>query len=231
MQAAGQVCFPTPGLGVKWFYLCGTWNVVPWVCGDVSPLFTKRLTGSGSSGKQKWRARKTWGNSSVQRMDLAAQCVCPALCQASRRHWTHLLLLLFSRLVVSNTFQPRELQRTRLPCPSPAPKVWLFFEASDFTFITTATTESQFCFGPAASLFLGLLVVLLLSSPGAFGHLQTWGTHLSVVIPLCPFIQFIRFSQQVYWGGLPFPPPVDHIFSELSAVTLPSWVALTRHDS
>ena len=24
---------------------------------------------------------------------------------------------------------------------------------------------------------------------------------------VCPFIQFMRFSQQVYWGGLPFPPP------------------------
>ena len=27
----------------------------------------------------------------------------------------------------------------------------------------------------------------------------------------------------VYWGGLPFPPPVDHILSELSTVTHPSW--------
>ena len=26
----------------------------------------------------------------------------------------------------------------------------------------------------------------------------------------------MRFSQQVYWGGLPFPPPVDHALSELS---------------
>ena len=29
-------------------------------------------------------------------------------------------------------------------------------------------------------------------------------------------------------GGLPFPPPVDHILSELSAMIRPSWVAL--HD-
>ena len=34
------------------------------------------------------------------------------------------------------------------------------------------------------------------------------------------------FSQQVYWGGLPFPSPVYHILSELSAMTRPSWVAL-----
>ena len=30
----------------------------------------------------------------------------------------------------------------------------------------------------------------------------------------------------MYWGGLPFPPPVDHVLSELSAMTSPSWVAL-----
>ena len=34
------------------------------------------------------------------------------------------------------------------------------------------------------------------------------------------------FSQQVYWGDVPFPPPVDHVSSELSAMTHPSWVAL-----
>ena len=36
----------------------------------------------------------------------------------------------------------------------------------------------------------------------------------------------MRFSQQVYWGSLPFPPPVNHILSELSAMMHPSWVAL-----
>ena len=36
----------------------------------------------------------------------------------------------------------------------------------------------------------------------------------------------MQLSQQVYWGGLSFPPPVDHILSELSAVTCLSWVAL-----
>ena len=36
----------------------------------------------------------------------------------------------------------------------------------------------------------------------------------------------MRFSWQVYWGGLPFPPPVDHVLSELSTMSRPSWVAL-----
>ena len=36
------------------------------------------------------------------------------------------------------------------------------------------------------------------------------------------------FSRQEYLNGLPFPSPVDHILSELSTMTHPSWVAL--HD-
>ena len=34
------------------------------------------------------------------------------------------------------------------------------------------------------------------------------------------------FSRQEYWSGLPFPSPVNHILSELSTMTRPSWVAL-----
>ena len=34
------------------------------------------------------------------------------------------------------------------------------------------------------------------------------------------------FSGEEYWSGLPFPSPVDHIFSELSTTTRQSWVAL-----
>ena len=48
----------------------------------------------------------------------------------------------------------------------------------------------------------------------------------SACTSFCLFVQFVRFSWQVHWAGLPFPPPVDHIFSELSAVTRPSWVVL-----
>ena len=36
------------------------------------------------------------------------------------------------------------------------------------------------------------------------------------------------FSRQEYRSGLPFPSPVDHVLSELSTMTHPSWVAL--HD-
>ena len=33
------------------------------------------------------------------------------------------------------------------------------------------------------------------------------------------------FSRQENWSGLPFPSPVDHILSDLSTMTCPSWVA------
>ena len=34
----------------------------------------------------------------------------------------------------------------------------------------------------------------------------------------CLFTQFMKFSQQLHWGSLPFPPSVDHVFSELSSL-------------
>ena len=34
------------------------------------------------------------------------------------------------------------------------------------------------------------------------------------------------FSRQEYLSGLPFPYPVDHILSQLLAITCWSWVAL-----
>ena len=40
------------------------------------------------------------------------------------------------------------------------------------------------------------------------------------------FILFMGFSQQAYLSSLPFPPPVDHIWSELFTVTHPPEVAL-----
>ena len=33
-----------------------------------------------------------------------------------------------------------------------------------------------------------------------------------------------------YWSGLPFPPPTDHVLSELFTITHLSWVALHGMD-
>ena len=90
----------------------------------------------------------------------------------------------------------------------------------------TSTTEHHFHFGPASSCFLWLLVVPLCSSPVAYWASSDLGDSSLGIKVFCPFIQFMRFSWQVYWGGLPFPPPVDRILSELSTMTPLSWVAI-----
>ena len=46
------------------------------------------------------------------------------------------------------------------------------------------------------------------------------------VVSFCLFILFIGLLCQEYWSGLLFPPPVDHLLSELFTVTHPSWVTL-----
>ena len=44
------------------------------------------------------------------------------------------------------------------------------------------------------------------------------------VIYFSPFILFMRWT--VYWGWFVIPPPVDHVLSEHSTMTRPSWVTL-----
>ena len=68
----------------------------------------------------------------------------------------------------------------------------------------TLTTKSCICFGPAASFILGLLVILLHSSPVAYQTPSDLGDSSFGVTPFWPFIQLVRFSWQVYWGGLPY---------------------------
>ena len=55
-----------------------------------------------------------------------------------------------------------------------------------------------------------------------------WPGEFIIHGPFCLFIPFMGFSRQEYWSGLPFPFLVDHVLSELSIITRPSWVAL--HD-
>ena len=100
----------------------------------------------------------------------------------------------------------------------------LFFAASDFTFITRHIHNwASFPLWPSCFFLSGAVRSSPLLFPSSI--LDThWPRGLSV-ISFCPFIHFMRFSQ-VYWGGLPFHPSMDHILSELSAMTHPSWVAL-----
>ena len=45
------------------------------------------------------------------------------------------------------------------------------------------------------------------------------------VLSFCFFILVMGFPREEYWSGLPFPSPVDHILSDFSTMTRPSWVA------
>ena len=72
--------------------------------------------------------------------------------------------LLFSHQVMSEFLQPHGQQHARLPCPSPSPRQhWTLLSWPD-----TSTTEHHFCFDPAASFFLELLVIALHSYPVAY---------------------------------------------------------------
>ena len=86
-----------------------------------------------------------------------------------------------------------------------------------------STTGCCFCFGSIFSFFLKLFLPWC---PVVYWAPTDLGSSSFSVLYSCLFILFIGFSRQEYWSGLPFPSLVDHILSELSTTTRPSWVAL-----
>ena len=100
----------------------------------------------------------------------------------------------------------------------------LVFTKLDFTF-TTRHTHNWGSFLLRSSCFI--LSGAVSKCPLPIGHLPTWGGLISQHhLFALSFLGFLGFLQQEYWSGLPFLPPVDHVLSEFSTVTLPSWVAL-----
>ena len=85
----------------------------------------------------------------------------------------------------------------------------------------TSTAGYSFCFGSIPSFFLELF---LHWSPAAYWGPSDLGSSSFSILSFCFFIVFKGFSRQEYWSGLPFPSPVDHILSDLSTMTHPSWV-------
>ena len=79
-----------------------------------------------------------------------------------------------------------------------------------------------FCFGSIPSFSLKLF---LHWSPVVCWAPTDLGSSSFSIQSSCLFILFMGFSRQGYWSGLPFPSPVDHILSDLSTMTHPSWVA------
>ena len=68
-------------------------------------------------------------------------------------------------------------------------------------------------------------VISPLISPVAYWAPTDLGSSPFRILSFCLFILFMGFSRQEYWSGLPFPSPVDHILSDISTMTRPSWVA------
>ena len=127
--------------------------------------------------------------------------------------------------VVSDSVRPHGLQPTRLLCPWDSPGKntgvgcqtltkghihnWALFPLWLSCFILSGAISN-------CSLFFLSSILDTFQS----GGLIFW-FHI-----FCLFILFMGFSPQEYWSGLPFPSPLDHILSELSTVTRPSWLAL-----
>ena len=86
----------------------------------------------------------------------------------------------------------------------------------------TYTAGYCFCFGSIPSF---ILESFLHVSPVAYWVPTNLGSSSFSILSFCLFILLMGFSRQEYWSGLPFPSPVDHILSDLSTMTRPSWVA------
>ena len=87
----------------------------------------------------------------------------------------------------------------------------------------TSTPWYCFCFGSIPSFLQNLF---LHWSPVSFCAPVDLGSSCFCILSFCLFILFMGFSRQEYWRCLPLTSPVDHILSELSTMTRPSWVAI-----
>ena len=96
---------------------------------------------------------------------------------------------------------------------------WILLSSAD-----TSTAEHRFCVGPAASSFLGLLVVVLRSSQVAYWTPSDLRDS-SFGVMSCPFTHSWG-SHSRCTGVVCHPPPVDPVLSELSTMAHLSWVAL-----
>ena len=91
----------------------------------------------------------------------------------------------------------------------------------------TSTAGYCFSFGSISSFFLELFLQL---SSVAYWASTDMGSSFSWT-PIFLSYLFVScavygLSRQAYWNSLPFLCPVDHVLSELSTMTCPSWVVL-----
>ena len=131
-------------------------------------------------------------------------------------YWAHtnlgsssFIVLSFCLFILSMGFSRQEYW-SGLPFPSPVDHV--------LSELFTMTSPSWVALHSMAYSFIDLDKALV--------HVIRLVSFLWLWFSFCLSILFMGFSRQEYWSGLPFPSPVNHVLSELSTMTLPSWVAL-----
>ena len=98
----------------------------------------------------------------------------------------------------------------------------LFFTVLDFTFTTQHIhIWTSFLLWPSCFILSGAISNCPLLFPSRMLDTFWSGGHMFL-----PFHAVHGFSQQNYWRGISFSPPVDNILSELFTMTSMSWVAL-----
>ena len=100
----------------------------------------------------------------------------------------------------------------------------LFSTASDFTSITSHIHKWAL-FSLWLCLFILSGVISPVFSSSILGTCQP-GEFIFQCHILLPFHTVQGLSMPEYWSGLPLPSPVDHVLSELSTMTRPSWASL-----
>ena len=82
----------------------------------------------------------------------------------------------------------------------------------------------------SSGFFLELIAITFCSSPLASWTPSDFGGLIFQCRVFLSYhiVLFLGFLWQEYLSGLPFPPPADHVLSELLTVTHPSWVVLHR---
>ena len=115
----------------------------------------------------------------------------------------------------------------QLPMQYCSSQHWPFIWATreEFLLLSPVTSKIECCFS-FGSIFSFFLELFLHWYPVAYWAPTDPGSSSFNVLSFCLFILFMGFLWQEYWSGLPFPSPVNHILSELSTRTHPSWVAL-----
>ena len=101
---------------------------------------------------------------------------------------------------------------------------WIYPKPQDFTFITSHIHNWVLLLF-WLSLFILSGVISPLTSSSILGTYRPEEFIFQSPIFL-PFHTVHGVLRQEYWSGFPFPSPVDHVLSELSTMTCPSWVVL-----